>query len=742
MNGNLRFFVLFFVILQLKAEGTGKVGGKVFDASTGEPLPWANVIVSGTTLGAATDNTGFFLIEEVPQGSHRIEFSIIGYRTVVKDVQIMEGAATSINVSLSQEAIGMTAVSVTPGHYGISRSSDDPDQFLDVDEIKTTPGTSGDVYMALATLPGVASVGPAAPVYVQGGRSDENLVLFDHGWVANAFHMDLGGGGVYSIFTPPLLSGVNLYTAGFDAEYGDRLSGVLDVETRDGNCYRYHGSASLSMTGAELVAEGPIPSTDNRVSFLVSARRSYFDLMIGLTEYGDDFVRFPNYYDLTGKLSYKISPRHKLTLTGLWASDNAILVLDTTVTDVRGDQEWNSVKGVTSMMLRSHLGDHLTSRLVASASRGRTEYLLGNEWFDDRTKTVYAVREDLFYSGIKGHFFKAGAILDWRSQEVDMMMPILSHPQENLHTDMPAVKIDTLLAGPCIGAYLTDTWELVPWLSIAPGVRIDYFLPTKEITVSPRFAAALMIGEKLVLRGAWGLYHQTPPLLELTPGYGNPELASRRAQHVVAGAETALPLDITLRTEGFYKVFDQLPLDDSLHGLSNNGEGYAYGAGILIQRQTRSRLRGWTSYTYTVAQRKEYSYIELVAPDFDMTHLVTLVATFDIGRGWEAGARWQYASGRPYTPIVDATRDTLTGYWIPIPGAVNSERTPDFHELDLRMLKRWEFQRWNLAIFLEALNAYSHYNVADFHYNADYTVVDTFPFYPTVIPSFGVIAGF
>ncbi len=252
-------------------------------------------------------------------------------------------------------------------------------------------------------------------------------------------------------------------------------------------------------------------------------------------------------------------------------------------------------------------------------------------------------------------------------------------------------------------------------------------------------------------------------------------MLSRRAQHFVTGVESELPLHLTLRLEGFYKKFDRLPLNDSVFGFSrlenptlkgvmgekeasskragfntpaevltgftNDGKGYAYGVGLLVQRRQAEKLNGWVSYSYTIARRSEYNYSRMIPPDFDIPHRVTVVATYDFVSEWQMGMKWQFASGRPYTPIKDVKFDTSSGYYMPIFGEPNSARLPAYHTLDVRLLKKWRFSSWSLVIFLEVLNTYARKNVADYEWNADYTERTAQTYMPT-IPSIGIIAEF
>ena len=590
---NFCFVVLFLIFFPtLLYAMTGSFVGIVTDSRTGEPLIGVNVFLPEYAIGRATDENGRFEITDVSEGTYTVVFSMIGYRVEERRVEIERGKSTILNIMLKGEAIKMEGIIVTPGHYGIGRGIDEADEILGVEEIKKTPGTQGDLFMVLSTLPGVASQGPSAPIYVQGGRPEENLVLLDQGWVASAFHMELGGGGIYSIFNPAILREVNLYTGGFGVEYGDNLSAVLNVETHDGDYNSLQGSAALSTAFVEFVGEGPLFNTGERGSFLFSARRSYFDLFIKFSEYREFFEVFPNYYDFAGKVSYRLSQNQKVSLTGLWASDNAIIKQLEEESDIGGVDNWYSDKALISLRLQSFHGMNLLSQFALSASQGRYRHYFGDFWYNKQTKRVITVREDIRWNALPLHRIKAGFVFDIRFHTVNMSMPIIPNLQERPRPDMPVEELEGSFDSPFAGVYLADVWSLIEPLTIEAGLRSDYFFKTKERTVSPRLAAALQIIEEVILHAAWGIYYQTPPLLELAEEFGNPSLLSRKAQHFVGGFETELPQFSALRLEGFYKMFDNLPLNDSLLGFLNKGNGFSYGFGILLQRCGTSKLNG------------------------------------------------------------------------------------------------------------------------------------------------------
>jgi outer membrane receptor protein involved in Fe transport len=247
------------------------------------------------------------------------------------------------------------------------------------------------------------------------------------------------------------------------------------------------------------------------------------------------------------------------------------------------------------------------------------------------------------------------------------------------------------------------------------------------------------LNEKNVLHASWGYYSQFPPLFETDKVYGNPDLSARKATHYILSVETETVKNISIKLENFYKTYHNLPLEDDIKSYTNKGEGYAYGLGLLIQRRNSEKLNGWLSYSYTRSMRKEYEQKSIYRPDFDVPHRVSVVATYNLPGNWQLGMKWLYSTGRPYTPIVNSYKDSISGYYVPVFGKINSKRLPDYHTLEFRGLKKWTFENWNLTVFIEVMNLYNHMNIAEYKWNEDYTERSEMQYYP-LIPSIGVIA--
>ena len=735
------FLITFLIFLSLATETesaatTGTIIGVVKDKSTKKPLDGVNIIITGTQSGATTDKNGYYFIENLLPGIYQLKFSMMGYQQVTRKVVINSGSETKLDVNLEQTVISLREIVVTPGRFGIRRESGAADQVLEVDEIKLTPGTAGDVYMVMATLPGTASIGPTSPIYVRGGSSDENLVLLDKGSVSSPFHCEPAGGGMYSIFNPATLREVTLLTGGFPAEYGGKLSAVLDIEGREGNRENLSGSAALTMAYAELVGEGPI---SNKGSYIFSARRSYFDILIGMSKYAEDFKVFPNYRDLYGKIVFDLTKNHKLAFTALRANDNFILTSEEP--DFTGDSDWENTKGLFSLKLKSFFTPKLLSHFTLTKSNNQQNLIFGTEWYDKTKEFEYTIREDVIYKLSLGHEFKCGLSIKQIKSNYSIYM-LKERENERIREDAPVeIRINSKIYSYLGGLYLQDKWKISNRLAANIGARLNYFDKSKYYTISPRLGLAYSLSQNTILRTAWGIYFQTPSNKDLTPDYGNPALKPKKAIHYLLGIEHQFREDISLRIETYYKKFSNLPLSDTLINFSDKGYGDAKGIELFIQKRLKNNLFGWISYSYSLARRKEYDDLKECYPDFDRRHIINIVGNYKFGKNWRMGFKWQYTSGRPLTPLVGREYNSQSGWWNPIWGEQNSDRYPAYHLLDIRVLKEFRFKRWNLITFLEVINTYNRKNVAAYEWNVDYSEKKTMAFMP-LLPVIGIIAEF
>ena len=297
-------------------------------------------------------------------------------------------------------------------------------------------------------------------------------------------------------------------------------------------------------------------------------------------------------------------------------------------------------------------------------------------------------------------------------------------------------------------AYVLAELSPVAGLRLLPGVRADYTHDTEAWTVDPRIAFRydLAPGERrTTLKGGVGMFHKPPEPYESIEPFGSPGIGSERGIHYSLGVEQALSQRLELSLEGFYKDLDQLVVSrvDALgseSGLSygNTGVGRSYGAELLLRYQPMGRFFGWVAYTLSRSERRDSPEADWELFDYDQTHILTALGSYELGRGWSIGARFRYISGRPYTPYLGGVVDHDAGVYAPLESSErNGARLPARHQLDLRVDKVWEFQSWKLSAYLDVQNVYNRENTEDIGYNYDFSQSQPVPGLP-ILPILGL----
>lgn len=325
----------FFVMSTARADDAtniknGEIKGRVIAAETGEPFIGANVRVLGSRLGAATDAEGRFAIARVPVGTYTLLATAVGYESQrLENLVIKENAAIEVKFELSEAPVRLADVVVTPGHFAIMQEEPVTQQTLTAEDIQNIPHFGEDIYRAVRRLPGVSASDYSARFTVRGGENNEVLVLLDGLELYEPFHLKDINGGALSIIDVQAIGGINLMTGGFTAEYGNKLSGVFDINTIKPETERHRTSLGLSLLHARVMSEGTFGN--GKGHWLASARRGYFDLVMQVVEPESKFR--PTYYDVLGKWQYRLSNRHTFSANVLHAGDDLDLEEDGDVTN-------------------------------------------------------------------------------------------------------------------------------------------------------------------------------------------------------------------------------------------------------------------------------------------------------------------------------------------------------------------------------------------------------------------------
>jgi hypothetical protein len=288
-------------------------------------------------------------------------------------------------------------------------------------------------------------------------------------------------------------------------------------------------------------------------------------------------------------------------------------------------------------------------------------------------------------------------------------------------------------------APLGDALHVIPGFRIEPYfTSVDKRSPTQgdtppvgvytdDTALEPRLAVRYAMSQRVTFKGAYGKYRQAAQPEDVSSVFGNPLLGSAQATHVLGGGAFDLTREISLETTVFYTHSQGLPVRNPLpapliaQALVAEGEGRSYGAQFLLRRELANGLFGWVSYTLLRSERKDSPSSNWRLFDYDQTHVLTALASYDLGRGFDVGARARYATGFPRTPVIGSYYDTRTATYQPILGAQNSIRIPAFAELDLRVSKRFKFKASSLELYLDVQNVTDRQNPEEIVYSPDYS---------------------
>ncbi len=641
---------------------TGSIRGEVINASTGEGVPSASVVVVSTSRGAATDLDGSFLIPLLPPGTYHLQVSALGYETQVKsELLVMPGRTRSVRFELQPSAIEREAVTITAPLFTKSEPNMQvSSRSLSHEEIRRAPGAAEDVQRMLQALPGVAGESDQNnEIVVRGGSPYENLIIMDGIEVDNINHFGYaaGTGGPITAINSAFLREVTFASGGFGARYGDRLSSVLALNLREGDRQQAHATLDLSMAGAGGNFE--VPYADGRGSILVAAHKSYLDLIhdqVGL-------VAVPHYWNAQAKAAYDISNKHFLTMNLLVADDHISIDEDESSAYNRGAEKVDNenLKYVVGGRLRSLWGPGYTDLIVA---RSFVDYQ-ADVWEvdidgDGNRVDRYVARQynreitDQVHLHWKGESFGQD---NWAAgvgiKPITFSHELFTSPDTTLLIDgylAPAdSQPDTLIRGARdiyeettsfkYYGYLQYEWRPVHGLTLTAGLRYDAFDYSGEGGTGPRTSLSYQFTDRFILDAAYGIYYQAQPLIAYTyeENGENQHLPHARADQYVAGL-TFYPRPSTrLSVEGYYKDYADLLVSEQAIVRESTGN-YAFrsdrrlplrtkevwGVEFFAHQKLTGHWYGTASYSFGRATSEDPAYGSYPS-DYDFRQVATLV---------------------------------------------------------------------------------------------------------------------
>jgi len=712
------------VVVEVNAQ-VGTLEGIVLEKNTKLPMELVNVILQGTIHGAATDAQGRFSIQNIPVGVYSVQFSMIGFqKRVVTNVHLKQGLMT-LDILLEETVLETEEIVITPKPERYDASG--VTARLGKQMVAATPGSAQDIFWVVQTLPGIASDGDNSKLYVRGGSPDENLVLYDGATIRNPFHFDMMGGGYWSIFNSRLVEKVEFFAGGFPARFGDRLSSVLLIENRTGSTELVKGEASISMSDVSGTLEVPLSFADGAA--LLSARRSYFDAFIKFTDLAADYSVLPYFFDISSKFDFNLSQEHRLSVSGLYTRERMYGYFDRP--NYQGNFSWENTSSVISTRLRSLFTDFFLSDLIVSWTQGNNSTLQPRNAVETYNIQEWNVKQD-FTIIVPSHELHIGGWLVREKDNVKVNVPI----EVAMNLSEMRLRGNGTLWKPSV--YLDDKWTLTSGITASVGLRWDYIAKAKESTLSPRLNVSYAWNEHMSLSADYGWYFQSPRAYELSINNG---LKSKRAESYGVGIKHEVSDAVVVSIELYNKELSGLISIDSTWNLSSDGYGYSRGGELYIQYKGQEGFFGWLSYTYSASKRKEGTNKDLHFFEYDRPHLLSLVSNYKFDEYWQAGLRFRFGSGRPYTPVVSAWYDSQGLRWFPVPGVHNADRYPSYQRLDIRITRKFNFEAFDLDLYLEILNAYNRKNVVHYMWEEDYSSKEKLTIIP-FLPVLGVSARF
>jgi len=735
---------------------TGAITGRVIDASTREPLPSANVVVVGTTIGAATDLNGDFTITNVPIGPQAVRASVLGYKPIVKtDLTVMPSKPVVVIFALIEATVELDEVTVTAEYF--QKQPDRPVslQTQSYEEIRRLPGGFEDVVRAVSILPGVAQAQAGRnDLIVRGGAPSENLSVVDGIEISNINHFGTQGasGGPLSFVNLDFVTETAFSSGGFGARYGDKLSSVLTIDLRDGRSDRWRGKGTIAATQFGLNAEGPMGETG---SVIFSARRSYLDFIFRAA----GFAFVPEYWDFLSKANYKIGRDDEVSVLAIAALDNVKLFNDTP--DKRLDNSRILVSS-QDQFLGGVRWLHLFGQGFWTVTLGQTivqfdtqqrDTLLLPIFSNDSYERESSLQADVLYQISRNtelSFGVQGRIVQFSS---DMFLrPFWTNYGQLISVDA-SYETTAQKAGAFI--QLSQRWGNLQTIG---GGRIDYFDMIKDKTVfSPRLALTYALTEVTNFNLSLGRYYQSPSYIWLVSEPSNRSLSFVGADQTVVGFDHLLRSDIKLTVEAYYKNYFDYPAsltrpflvmantgagfggtDDGFSSfgvdrLASRGEGRSQGIELFLQKKSSEIPHyGLVSVSYS---RSEFKGLDGVfrPGSFDQRWIVNVGGGYILNKKWELSGKFRLASGRPYTPYNPDGTQVASQY--------NSRRIPANHSLDIRVERKWMFETWNLIFYLDVTNIYNRKPVDVPRYNEQTGQTENMGAIG-IIPSIGIAAEF
>ena len=711
----------------------GRIHGTVRASDTNMPLSGVEVTLAKSGTVTWSDRSGAFGFEGLPAGTYTLHVRSPGYlESVVEAVVGLAARTAGLAIELSPRPMYLQEVVVTPSQIGLGHEQPEARRFLDRLEVQQIPHLSDDLFRVVQWLPGTAAGDISAEFGLRGGTPDEVMFLLDGMQLHDPYHLrDFFS--LFSIVDSELVSGVDVLSGGFPVEYGDRMSGVLELTTAIPD--RPGGSVGVTGVHARALFEGVWD--DGKGSWIVSARRGYLDwLLHWLARIDEDpaITGSPTYWDLYASARRPLGEDSVLSVH-LLTSHDTVRAEDTDTLETANGRSTSWYLWAT---LFSSFGSGLSARTVASVTSlerrlegsSSPEAVSFTEAQDNRSFSIYGLDQQWVLEPWRSHLLKWGADVR-RAQaayEVDSTFIVHDPIFTGLGPPWEVRRLANLRpSGWQIGLYTADRVRLAPGVTAEAGLRWDHQSWTPgDDQVSPRLNLVWETSNLGTVRASWGRFSQSQAIYELQVEDGiNTYFPAQWAVHRVVSWERTLPSGLVLRAEGYSKSMTDLrPRFENLFG---NAHLFPEGAldrvevaperaenrgiELLLKSPGGRRISGWVGYALSEAEdRIDGAW---VPRSWDQRHAFSFNANWAPGRNWSFNLAGLMHSGWPVTSGNAVWVQRPDGSWdlASVVGERNADRVPEYRRIDLRISRSFHLRGGAARLFLEILNLTDHENV-------------------------------
>ena len=679
---------------------------------------------------ATTDEKGAFTFFDLAAGDWKVLIEAPGYypyRTT-ETIKVSERIDVVYHVERGNYNPYDVTVTATRPRKEVSRT------VITAQELDKVPGTFGDSLAVVQNFAGVARPPPLTGLLIiRGSAPQDSQVFADGAQIPLIYHF----GGLRTVLPVGVIDSLDFYPGNFSSMYGRATGGVVDVRIKKLQPKKIGGYADVNLFDTGVYLEAPL---GDKGGIAIAGRRSYIDALLNATVPSDapvNLITAPRYYDYQLLANYRPAPAHDFRLF-VFGSDDRLEILfrnpGALTAQINNNQLSFSTTFYRSLITYNFIpNDWFENSFKVAQGRNWVDAKFGQVQFNLNTY-VSQVRDSARFKLGEGLTLVAG--FDGMFAKTDVFVRAPLPPKEGEPPGPP--NLNNLLTTNQKG--VLDFWpaffgeaEIRPTkgLLVLPGARFDYLAFAKEYVTQPRLTARWSIVEPFTVKGGVGLFSQDPTPDEVNKDFGNPNLKSQKAWHYSAGFEYKPRPHLTIDLTGFYKdIYNLVSRTDEVvmdgQGMmrplryNNSGKGRAMGLELMVRHDFTNNFSGWLAYTLSQSKRLDAADPNWRLFDFDQTHILAVVGSYQLPRNWLIGGRFRLVSGNPITPVTGAVYNAANDRYYPSYGEVNSERLPFFHQLDLRVDKRWIYNGWILNVYLDIQNVYNRSNTEDFDYNFNY----------------------